>query len=158
MMLCYEWLANSWLSWPLKYSGLALGGNPRAARFWNPVIKKMKKRFQSWKKVFLSKGRRFTLTQAVLGSLPTYCISLFKIPSEVAGFVRKFPLDLGRTRKTTQSGGIQCLKTKIRQAWEQVIQRPKTRLLLGKWQWRIQTENESLWRTGSPWFYVSQIT
>ena len=50
---------------------------------------------------FSLKGRRFTLTQAVLGSLPTYCISLFKIPSELAGFVRKFPLALRRTRKTT---------------------------------------------------------
>lgn len=34
-------------SWPLSYLGLPLGGNPKAASFWNPVIERTKKRLDS---------------------------------------------------------------------------------------------------------------
>lgn len=37
-------------SWPLTYLGLPLGGNPKAASFWNPVIERTEKRWESWKK------------------------------------------------------------------------------------------------------------
>ena len=83
-----ERLAQSWGcevdSWPLKYLGLPLGGNPRALNFWNPVIEKVEKRLQSWKKAYLSRGGRLTLIRAVLESIPIYYLSLFRIPIGVA--------------------------------------------------------------------------
>ena len=51
--------------------------------FWDPVVVKMEKRLQSWKKAFLSRGGRLTLIQSALGSLPIYYMSLFKIPCGV---------------------------------------------------------------------------
>jgi hypothetical protein len=46
-----ERLAQSWGcevgTWPLKYLGLPLGGNPRALNFWNPIMEKVEKLLQS---------------------------------------------------------------------------------------------------------------
>ncbi|KAL5550775.1 hypothetical protein UlMin_000951 [Ulmus minor] len=76
-------------SWPMKYLGLPLGGNPNSADFWNPVIEKVGKRLDGWKKAFLSKGGRLTLIQSVLSSMPTYFMSLFKMPKVVAASLEK---------------------------------------------------------------------
>lgn len=48
-------------SWPMKYLGLPLGGNPNSTEFWNPIIEKVGKRLDGWKNAFLSKGGRLTL-------------------------------------------------------------------------------------------------
>ncbi|KAL5553097.1 hypothetical protein UlMin_040498 [Ulmus minor] len=37
-------------SWPMKYLGLLLGGNPNSTEFWNPVVEKVGKRLDGWKK------------------------------------------------------------------------------------------------------------
>lgn len=76
-------------SWPITYLCLPFGGRPRALTFWDPVVEKMEKRLQSWKKDFLSRGGRLTLIQSVLGSLPIYYMSLFKIPCGVTGRLEK---------------------------------------------------------------------
>ncbi|KAH9745615.1 S4 RNA-binding domain-containing protein [Citrus sinensis] len=36
--------------WPLKYLGLPLGGNPKAVEFWAPVLEKVEKRLDGWRK------------------------------------------------------------------------------------------------------------
>lgn len=36
-------------SWPSKYLGVPLGGNPRAKEFWNQVIERCKKKLALWK-------------------------------------------------------------------------------------------------------------
>lgn len=64
-------------SWPLSYLGLPLGGNPKAASFWNLVIERTEKRLESWKKAFLSGEGGLALIQTVLNSLPTCYLSLF---------------------------------------------------------------------------------
>ena len=35
--------------WPLQYLGLPLGGNPRTKLFWEPVVRKVRKRMDGWK-------------------------------------------------------------------------------------------------------------
>ena len=42
--------------WPLSYLGLPLGGNPNTKSFWDPVVVKVARRLDGWKKVFLSLG------------------------------------------------------------------------------------------------------
>lgn len=63
--------------WPLKYLGLPLGGNPKAVEFWAPVLEKVEKRLDGWRKARLSRCGRLTLIQSVLSCLPTYFMSLF---------------------------------------------------------------------------------
>ncbi|KAL5539489.1 hypothetical protein UlMin_044009 [Ulmus minor] len=76
-------------SWPMKYLGLPLGGNPNSTEFWNLVIEKVGKRLDGWKKAVLSKGGRLTMIQSVLSSIPIYFMSLFKLPNGVAALLEK---------------------------------------------------------------------
>lgn len=63
----------------MKYLGLPFGENLLSLEFWSPVIEKVGKRVDGWKKAFLSRGGRLTLIQSVLASIPIYFMSLFKM-------------------------------------------------------------------------------
>ncbi|KAK3222581.1 hypothetical protein Dsin_009606 [Dipteronia sinensis] len=65
---------------PITYLGLPLGANPISKTFWNPVILKIENRLAPWKRRFLSKEGRLVLIKEVLSSIPTYYMSVFKIP------------------------------------------------------------------------------
>ena len=47
------------------------------------MINKVAKRLDGWKRAFLSKGGILTLTEVVLSAIPTYYLSLFRMPSGV---------------------------------------------------------------------------
>ena len=78
----------------IKYLGLPLGGNPMSVEFWRPIIEKVVKRLDGWKKGFLSRGGRVTLIQLVLASMPIYFMSLFKLPGGVADLLHKMIEDI----------------------------------------------------------------
>ena len=69
--------------WPLSYLGLPLGGNPKTIGFWDPVVERISRRLDGWKKAFLSLGGRITLIQSGLSHIPSYILSLFKIPVSI---------------------------------------------------------------------------
>ena len=50
--------------WPLSYLDLPLGGNPNSIGFWDPVVEKVARRLDGWKKAFLLLGGRITLIQS----------------------------------------------------------------------------------------------
>ena len=58
--------------WPITYMGMPLRGNPCCRSFWELVITKVATRLDGWKRAFLSKGGRLTLTESVLSAIPTY--------------------------------------------------------------------------------------
>ena len=70
-------------SLPMKYLEMPLG-TFKTASIWNPILEKMEKKLSGWKRLYLSKGGRFTLLKSTLSSLPTYFLSLFTIPKVVA--------------------------------------------------------------------------
>ncbi|KAM2004953.1 hypothetical protein FF1_000090 [Malus domestica] len=147
-------LASSWGcevgAWPMSYLGLPLGGKPKSIKFWDPVVEKVELRLQGWKKAFLSRGGRLTLIQAVLGSLPVYYMSLFKVPCGVIrkleklmnGFLwegvgegKKFHLvKWGDVCKSKEDGGLGLGNLRFRNV-----------ALLAKWLWRFPLEPNSLW-------------
>lgn len=53
-------------SWPLKYLGMPLWGNPWAASFWDPVMKIVNKKLDGWKKFYISLGGKITLIKAAM--------------------------------------------------------------------------------------------
>ena len=69
-----------------RYSiwGCRWGGNPRIKMFWEPVVRKIRKRLDGWKSSFLSRGGRLSLLESVLSFVPIYFLSLLKIPGSVA--------------------------------------------------------------------------
>ena len=66
------------------YLALPLSAKFKEKVIWDPIIEKFEKRLSGWKFAYLSKGRRLTLIKSVLSSIPTYCLSLFPLPTSVA--------------------------------------------------------------------------
>ena len=71
-------------SLPMIYLGMPLGTSYKTASIWNPILERMEKKLSGWKRLYLSKGGRLTLSKSTLSSLPTYYLSLFTIPKAVA--------------------------------------------------------------------------
>ena len=68
----------------MMYLGMPLGASFKATVVWNPIIEKMERCLAGWQNLYLSKGGRLTLLKSTLASLPTYFMSLFRIPLSVA--------------------------------------------------------------------------
>ncbi|RVW19550.1 putative ribonuclease H protein [Vitis vinifera] len=136
--------------WPILYLGLPLGGNPTACGFWDPVIERISRRLDGWQKAYLSFGGRITLLHSCLSHIPSYFLSLFKIPASVAAKIERMQRDflwsgVGEGKrdhlvrweavcKPRVIGGLGIGKIPLR-----------NRALLGKWLWRFPRESTSLW-------------
>ncbi|RVW53692.1 putative ribonuclease H protein [Vitis vinifera] len=79
--------------WPILYLGLPLGGNPKVCGFWDPVVERISSRLDGWQKAYLSFGGRITLIQSCLTHLPSYFLSLFKMPATVAAKIERLQRD-----------------------------------------------------------------
>lgn len=76
-------LGCSVMKTPFKYLGVPVGGNMHSIKAWDDVIRKIKSRLSKWKVNTLSVGGRLSLLKSVLGSSPSYWLSLFKVPKGV---------------------------------------------------------------------------
>ena len=136
--------------WPILYLGLPLGGNPTACGFWDPVIERISRRLDGWQKAYLSFGGRITLLHSCLSHIPSYFLSLFKIPASVAAKIERLQRDF-------RWSGVGEGKRDHLVRWEAVC-KPRiigglgigkiplrNRALLGKWLWRFPRESTSLW-------------
>lgn len=69
---------------PLKYLEMPLGGNPKVVAFWDPVVKKVSKKFVAWKKSYISFGGHITLIKVALAKILVYYMSFFRMSCKVA--------------------------------------------------------------------------
>jgi hypothetical protein len=74
---------------PLKYLGLPLGASFKLKAIWRDLEDLMARRLAPWKRMYLSKGGRVALIKSTLSNLPTYMLSLFPIPADVAKRIEK---------------------------------------------------------------------
>ena len=79
--------------WPLTYLGLPLGGNRKAIAFWDPMIDRVSRRLDGWKRTFLSLGGRITLIQTSVSHIHNYFLSLFKIRMSIVSKIDKLQRD-----------------------------------------------------------------
>ena len=75
-------------SLPMTYLSIPLGASHKSPTVWNPILEKIEHKLAGWKKLYLSKGGRLTLS-----SLPTYYLSLFTIPTHVANKIERLQRD-----------------------------------------------------------------
>ena len=80
-------------SLPSTYLGLPLGAPYKSSRVWEGVEERFKKWLALWKRHYLLKGGRQTLTKSTLSTLPIYFMSLFDIPKRVAAKLKKIQKD-----------------------------------------------------------------
>lgn len=135
---------------PFHYLGVPIGVNMKRSSLWQPVIEKFKSKLTSWKAKYLSFAGRATLVKAVLGSLPSYYLSLFLAPKcvikKMEGLRRDFLWGKVGTRQ------------KIRWVrWDRVTKPKKVGglgiggledfniAMLSKWWWRIKENPNHLW-------------
>ncbi|GKA85425.1 RNA-directed DNA polymerase, eukaryota [Tanacetum coccineum] len=71
------------LKTPFPYLGIKVGGLMSRLNSWDEVVDNLRSRLSKWKMKTLSIGGRLTLLKSVLGSMPIYNMSMFKIPSQV---------------------------------------------------------------------------
>jgi hypothetical protein len=149
-------------SLPFEYLGLPLGAPNSAIHIWDGVLEKMDRHLAGWKQPLLSKGGRVTLIKSTLANIPTYYMSLFKIPVSVANRIEKLQRDFlwggvgddfkyhlvkwSKVCSPISKGGLGIRKLV-----------DFNRALLGKWLWRYGHEREAWWRVvveakyGSMW-------
>jgi len=109
----------------------------------------MKRRLADWKQLYLSKGGKVNLIKGTLSNLPTYFLSLFPIPMEVANRIEQLQRNflwsaIGDVKKThlviwvmicapLHSGGLAIRSL-----------RSFNKALFGKWLWRFGNELQAL--------------
>ena len=80
---CSRTLGTPIGSLPLRYLGLPLAGERLKTNDWQPVIEKVERRLEGWQTRVLSRGGRLVLLKAVLAAIPTYYLSIFRMPAGV---------------------------------------------------------------------------
>ena len=138
-------------SLPTEYLRLPLGAKHKEARVWDGVEERFRNRLALWKRQYISKGGRLTLIRSVLSNMPTYLLSLFRIPKNVKFRLEKIQRDF------LWGGGSSERKFHLIN-WDSVCQSKEkgnlgirnltnfNRALLGKWCWRFSMEDNSMWR------------
>nr|GEY24851.1 Toll/interleukin-1 receptor (TIR) domain-containing protein [Tanacetum cinerariifolium] len=71
------------LNTPFYYLGSKVGGSMSRVQAWKEIIDKVKSRLSKWKMKALSIGGRLTLLKSMLGSIPIFHMSIFRVPSSV---------------------------------------------------------------------------
>ncbi|RVW36959.1 Transposon TX1 uncharacterized 149 kDa protein [Vitis vinifera] len=80
-------------SLPSTYLGLPLGASHKSVKVWDGVEERMRKKLALWKRQFISKGGRITLIRSTLASMPTYLMSLLRMPRVVKLRLEKIQRD-----------------------------------------------------------------
>ncbi|GJU19224.1 putative RNA-directed DNA polymerase, eukaryota, reverse transcriptase zinc-binding domain protein [Tanacetum coccineum] len=137
-------------NFPFKYLGVPVGCNMARCSNWDPVIQKFSTRLSHWKARLLSVGGRLTLIKFVLGSLPLYFMSLYKVPISVCNKLEsmhnQFFLgsDLGE-KKMTWVSWKKCLDSKKSGGLGIGSIYGLNVGLLFKWIWRFLQNAPDLW-------------
>lgn len=135
---------------PFSYLGVKVGGHLMCTNSWEEIINKLLSRLSKWKMKTLSIGGRLTLLKSVLGLMPIYYMSMFKVP--------KLVLKKMESIRSHFFKGVDLKDRKISLVkWENVLSSKEkgglgvssfyalNRALIFKWIWRFRTQNSSLW-------------
>nr|GEW46265.1 RNA-directed DNA polymerase, eukaryota, reverse transcriptase zinc-binding domain protein [Tanacetum cinerariifolium] len=135
---------------PFLYLGSKVGCLMSRSQSWNEIVNSISARLSTWKMKTLSIGGRLTLLKSVLGSLPVYHMSLFKVPQKVLHVMEAI-------RRNFFNGIDHKGKKQAWISWNKVLASKDNgglgissffalnRALLFKWVWRFWSHPKSLW-------------
>ncbi|KAJ0856138.1 hypothetical protein HanRHA438_Chr14g0680971 [Helianthus annuus] len=137
-------------SLPFEYLGIPIGSNMKRACNWNPVIDRFAKKLATWKAKSLSFAGRVTLAKSVLGSLPSYYLSLFKAPVGVLKKLEKIRRDFvwGKSGESHKMRWVRWDKlTRAKDKGGLGIGRIRdfNVAMIVKWWWRMREDPDHLW-------------
>ncbi|GJX01702.1 RNA-directed DNA polymerase, eukaryota [Tanacetum coccineum] len=136
---------------PFSYLGMKVGDMMSRAQAWKEVVDKVKNRLSKWKMKALSIGGRLTLLKSVLGSIPIFHMSIFRVPLTVLQMLESLR---GHFFNGHEIGSNKATWVK----WEKVLTAKDkgglgvaslyalNRGLLVKWFWRFYNQETSLWK------------
>ncbi|GJU66753.1 RNA-directed DNA polymerase, eukaryota, reverse transcriptase zinc-binding domain protein [Tanacetum coccineum] len=138
------------LKTPFIYLGSKVGGLMSRVQSWNETVEGMVARLSKWKmKTLLIRGR-LTLIKLVLGLMPIYHMSLFKVPMKVLQHTEPI-------RSHFFNGVERVGKKPIWVKWKNVLASKEkgslgvsslyalNRALMFKWVWQFFSHSSSLW-------------
>ncbi|GJW23890.1 RNA-directed DNA polymerase, eukaryota, reverse transcriptase zinc-binding domain protein [Tanacetum coccineum] len=138
------------LKTPFSYLGSKVGGSMSRVQAWTEVVDRVKSRLSKWKMKALSIGGRLTLLKSVLGSMPIFHMSIFRVPLSVLCTLESIRSHFfkGQDLNSKKASWVN---------WKKVLA-PKekgglgvsnlyalNRGLMFKWMCRFYTQNTSLW-------------
>ncbi|GJS48269.1 RNA-directed DNA polymerase, eukaryota [Tanacetum coccineum] len=138
------------LKTPFSYLGTKVGGNMSRVQAWTEVVDKVKSRLSNWKMKSLSIGGRLTLLKSVLGSMPIFYMSIFRVPLTVLHSLESIRCHFfnGHEINSNKASWVK---------WKSVLASKEkgglgvsslyalNRALMMKWVWRFYSQKESLW-------------
>nr|GEX21935.1 RNA-directed DNA polymerase, eukaryota [Tanacetum cinerariifolium] len=138
------------LNTPFSYLGSIVGGNMSRIQMWKDIVDRDKKRLSKWRMQTLSIGGRLTLVKSVLGSMPLYYFSTFKVPMAILHELEGirghfFNGHDNNNKKATWVSWKRVLLPKNRGGLEVSSLYTMNRGLMFKWIWRFFNQCNSLW-------------
>ncbi|RVW67933.1 hypothetical protein CK203_064387 [Vitis vinifera] len=108
-------------SLPSTYLGLPLGASHKSVMVWDGMEERMRKRLALWKRQFISKGGRITLIRSTLASMPTYLMSLMRMPRVVKLRLEKIQRDFLWGGGPFCANGVGGLPVERESYWKLII-------------------------------------
>ncbi|GJX31581.1 RNA-directed DNA polymerase, eukaryota, reverse transcriptase zinc-binding domain protein [Tanacetum coccineum] len=138
------------LNTPFSYLGTKVGGIMSRVESWKEVIDKVESRLSKWKMHALSIGGRLTLLKSVLGSIPIFYMSIYRVPSSVLQKMESIRCNFFNghevgSRKASWIKWNKVLADKCNGGLGVSSLFALNRGLLTKWMWRFYNHNTSLW-------------
>ncbi|GKE25892.1 hypothetical protein Tco_1441276, partial [Tanacetum coccineum] len=122
------------LKTPFSYLGSKVGGSMSRVQAWTEVVDRVKSRLSKWKMKALSIGGRLTLLKSVLGSMPIFHMSIFRVPLSVLCTLESICSHFFKGQDPKEKGGLGVSNLYA-----------LNRGLMFKWMCRFYTQNTSLW-------------
>ncbi|GKB82705.1 RNA-directed DNA polymerase, eukaryota, reverse transcriptase zinc-binding domain protein [Tanacetum coccineum] len=138
------------LKTPFLYLGSYVGGNMHRLQSWDDIINRVRSRLSKWKMQMLSIGGRLTLVKSVLGSMPIFHMSLFKVPSGTLRLLESIRGNFfnGHDFSSKKISWVQwdkVLAHKVNGGLGVSSLYALNRGLLFKWVWRFLAHESTLW-------------
>ncbi|XP_039136185.1 uncharacterized protein LOC120273588 [Dioscorea cayenensis subsp. rotundata] len=139
---------------PITYLGIPIVGRRPRRQDWEVLILKIKVRLSSWKANYLPLGGRLILINSVFSELPTYWMSIFRLPKWVCKCIDRLRRDflwsgpdIDHPKCRLVNWRRLCLP-RSQGGWGIINLEDFNCALLGKWWWKVV--NDEFWCGSAP--------